>query len=49
MYRLPARLIAKGLPTTGLLAQVQVAGYADHPRLYRQEGIFARVSPPMQN
>jgi transposase len=39
----PAHIIDKGLPTTGLLAQVLVAKYADHLPLYRQEGIFARA------
>lgn len=39
----PAHLIDKGLPTTGLLAQVLVAKYADHLPLYRQEAIFARA------
>jgi len=36
-------IIDKGIPTTGLLAQVLVAKYADHLPLYRQEGIFARA------
>jgi transposase len=35
-------VIDKGLPTTGLLAQVLVAKYLDHLPLYRQEAIFAR-------
>jgi len=39
----PAHVIDKGLPTTGLLAQVLVAKYADHLPLYRQEGIFERA------
>lgn len=39
----PAHVIAKGLPTTGLLAQVLVAKYADHLPLYRQEAIFDRA------
>jgi transposase len=34
--------IEKGLPGTGLLAQVIVSKYADHLPLYRQEGIFRR-------
>ncbi len=34
--------IEKGLPGTGLLAQVIVSKYADHLPLYRQERIFAR-------
>lgn len=38
-----AHVIDKGLPTTGLLAQVLVAKYADHLPLYRQEGIFGRA------
>ncbi|MCP5347233.1 MAG: IS66 family transposase [Pseudomonadales bacterium] len=39
----PAHVIDKGLPTTGLLAQVLVAKYADHLPLYRQEWIFERA------
>ena len=38
-----AHIIDKGIPTTGLLAQVLVAKYADHLPLYRQEGIYARA------
>ena len=38
-----AHIIDKGIPTTGLLAQVLVAKYADHLPLYRQEGIFGRA------
>jgi transposase len=37
----PAHVIDKGLPITGLLAQVLVSKYADHLPLYRLEGIFA--------
>ena len=33
----PAQVIDKGIPTSGLLAQVLVAKYADHLPLYRQE------------
>jgi transposase len=36
-------IIDKGIPTTGLLAQVLVAKYVDHLPLYRQEGIFERA------
>jgi transposase len=36
-------VIDKGIPTTGLLAQVLVAKYADHLPLYRQEAIFGRA------
>ena len=36
-------IIDKGLASTGLLAQVLVAKYADHLPLYRQEQIFARA------
>ncbi len=36
-------MIDKGIPTTGLLAQVLVAKYADHLPLYRQETIFGRA------
>jgi transposase len=38
----PAQIIDKGIPTSGLLAQVLVAKYSDHLPLYRQENIFAR-------
>jgi transposase len=38
-----AHIIDKGIPTTGLLAQVLVAKYADHLPLYRQERIFGRA------
>ncbi len=38
----PARLIEKGLPEPGLLAQVVVAKYRDHLPLYRQQQIYAR-------
>jgi transposase len=36
-------IIDKGVPTTGLLAHVLVAKFADHLPLYRQEAIFARA------
>ena len=39
----PAHVIDKGIPTTGLLAQVLVAKYVDHQPLYRQESIFGRA------
>ena len=38
-----AHVIDKGIPTTGLLAQVLVGKYQDHLPLYRQEAIFARA------
>ena len=38
----PAQIIDKGIPTSGLLAQVLVAKYSDHLPLYRQEAIFGR-------
>lgn len=38
----PAQIIDKGIPTSGLLAQVLVAKYSDHLPLYRQETIFNR-------
>ena len=38
----PAQIIDKGIPTSGLLAQVLVAKYSDHLPLYRQESIFGR-------
>jgi len=40
---LAPHVIDKGLPTTGLLAQVLVAKYLDHLPLYRQEAIFERA------
>ena len=39
----PPHIIDKGVPTTGLLAQVLVAKYVDHQPLYRQESIFGRA------
>ena len=39
----PAHVIDKGIPTSGLLAQVLVAKYLDHLPLYRQEAIFGRA------
>src|SRR4029453_18530116 len=36
-------IIDKGIPTSGLLAQVLVAKYLDHLPLYRQEYIFQRA------
>ena len=38
----PERLIAKGMATTGLVAQVLISKYCDHTPLYRQAQIFAR-------
>ena len=38
-----AHVIDKGIPTTGLLAQVLVAKYADHLPLYRQESDLRRA------
>ncbi|WP_448511454.1 IS66 family transposase [Photorhabdus laumondii] len=38
----PARLIEKGVPEPGLLAQVVVAKYRDHLPLYREQSIYAR-------
>lgn len=38
----PARLIAGGLPTEAMIAQVLVSKYADHVPLYRQAQIFVR-------
>ena len=40
-------IIDKGIPTTGLLAHVLVAKYADHLPLYRQEAIYARAGVPI--
>jgi transposase len=42
-----AHVIDKGIPTTGLLAQVLVAKYLDHLPLYRQESIFGRAGLPI--
>jgi transposase len=36
-------VIDKGIPSTGLLAQVLVAKYLDHLPLYRQERVFERA------
>ena len=38
-----AHIIDKGLPTTGLLAQILISKYADHLPLYRQEQQFSRA------
>jgi len=43
----PAHVIDKGIPTTGLLARVLIAKYLDHLPLYRQEGIFGRAGLPI--
>ena len=43
----PAHVIDKGIPTTGLLAQVLIAKYLDHLPLYRQEAIFGRAGLPI--
>lgn len=42
-----AHIIDKGIPTTGLLAHVLVAKYADHLPLFRQEAIYARAGAPI--
>lgn len=39
----PAHIIDKGIPTTGLLATVLVMKFANHLPLYRQEAIFERA------
>ena len=39
----PPQVIDKGMPTSGLLAHVLIAKYADHLPLYRQEQIFERA------
>jgi len=39
----PAQVIDKGIPTSGLLAHLLIAKYADHLPLYRQEKIFGRA------
>lgn len=43
----PAQVIDKGIPTSGLLAHVLVAKYGDHLPLYRQEQIFGRAGLPI--
>src|SRR5690606_4924184 len=43
----PERVIAGGLPTPALLAQVLVSKYCDHTPLYRQAQIFARHGVPL--
>ncbi len=40
---MPAQVIDKGIATSGLLAHVLVAKYADHLPLYRQEQIYTRA------
>jgi transposase len=40
-------VIDKGIPTAGLLAQVLIAKYADHLRLYCQEEIYRRTGVPI--
>src|SRR5690606_9744315 len=40
---MPAQVIDKGIASSGLLAHVLVAKYADHLPLYRQEQIYARA------
>ncbi|NLC35039.1 MAG: IS66 family transposase [Alcaligenaceae bacterium] len=40
---MPAQVIDKGIATSGLLAHVLVAKYADHLPLYRQAQIYARA------
>lgn len=41
---LPPRLIEKGRPGAGLLAQVVLSKYVDHLPLYRQQQMFARLN-----
>jgi transposase len=43
----PAQVIDKGIPTSGLLSHLLVAKYGDHLPLYRQESIFARAGLPI--
>lgn len=31
------------IPTTGLLSNVLIAKYLDHPPLYREKGFFSQV------
>lgn len=39
---MPAHVIDKGLPATGLLAQILISKFVDHMPLYRQENAFQR-------
>lgn len=39
---MPASIIPKGLPETGLVTQVVISKYCDYLPLYRQQSIFAR-------
>ncbi len=39
----PPQVIDKGIPTSGLLADVMVAKFADQLPLYRQKKIFGRA------
>lgn len=39
----PPQVIDKGIPTSGLLAHVMIAKFADHLPLYRQESILGRA------
>ncbi|EFJ1801852.1 IS66 family transposase [Escherichia coli] len=41
--RLPARIIPKGIPEPGLVAQVLVSKFCDHQPLYHQQQVFARA------
>lgn len=43
----PAQVIDKGIPTSGLLAHVLVAKFADHQPLYRMSGILERAGVPI--
>lgn len=45
----PAHVIDKGIPTTGLLAQVLGANFGDHLPLYGQQRIFARAGLAMEH
>ena len=43
----PAQVIDKGIPTSGLLADVAVSKFGDHLPLYRLESIYARAGVPL--
>ncbi len=44
----PERVIAKGMATPGLIAQVLVSKYCDHLPLYRQSEMFARYGAELR-
>jgi hypothetical protein len=43
----PAQVVDKGIPTSGLLSYLLAAKYGDHLSLYRQESIFDSAGLPI--